>query len=577
MSDSDNSSTSKDYSGKLPKLIVKGNTHNYGEWSIQSEIQLLGQGLWKYVVGPESNPPIIPPLRQPFTQYGIDKHGVENEINVPGNAQERQKAIDNAKPWIEKNDYTRAVICKSLDSRQLHRVKHIPYASQVWESLRQNFIKPNSALSNSNKSSLITYLCTPEMDVATWLDDMERLYDDLTDIDPDALSDHEYALLLMNNLPETTEWRSLAGGLRKRVEECNRATPPTPVSSSEFITSIRDEYHFRNKNNPDTMAQVFTARYDANKDSKRPPKRNRPSDAPSSNTSPKRPRIQKTCTNLSCGRTGHDTADCFAFGGPKQGIYPTWWKGPWNLHLPPSQRNLNTNKPPNPPADKKPVIPQSGQANSVVADSANLVIAEEQDLTNPGTFPPSITYTDCGEPPNLIFVTEDTSDPIVATIPFLQQDAPKSDICLYDSGANRHVFNDRAAFEHYEPIQPLSVKGFGDSLATTAVGRGSVRLRAKYGIRPSSFLLTNVLHIPLARSNLISGTQLATHGVVTTLGKHNIILTHNNVFILDGFVERGMYRLNTKPIPPSPTLLSRISESTTIATVDTTQADFYTA
>ena len=209
-----------------------------------------------------------------------------------------------------------------------------------------------------------------------------------------------------------------------------------------------------------------------------------------------------------------------------------------------------------------------------------MVIAEtgeQQDLTNPGTFPPSITYTDCGEPPNLIFVTEDTSDPIVATIPFLQQNTPKSDICLYDSGANRHVFNDRAAFEYYEPIQPLSVKGFGDSLATTAVGRGSVRLRAKYGIRPSSFLLTNVLHIPHARSNLISGTQLATHGVVTTLGKHNIILTHYNIFILDGFVERGMYRLNTKPIPPSPTLLSRISRSPTIATVDTTQADFYTA
>lgn len=121
MSDSNNSSTSKDYSGKLPKLIVKGNTHNYGEWSIQSKIQLLGQGLWKYVVGPESNPPVIPFLRQPFTQHRIDKHGAENEFNVPGNKQQQQKAIDNAKPWMEKNDYTRTVICKSLNNRQLHR------------------------------------------------------------------------------------------------------------------------------------------------------------------------------------------------------------------------------------------------------------------------------------------------------------------------------------------------------------------------------------------------------------------------------------------------------------------------
>lgn len=73
MSDSDTSSASKDYHGKLPKLVVKGNTNNYGEWSIQSEIQLVGQGLWKYVIGPEATPPVIPPLQQPFTQKGIDK------------------------------------------------------------------------------------------------------------------------------------------------------------------------------------------------------------------------------------------------------------------------------------------------------------------------------------------------------------------------------------------------------------------------------------------------------------------------------------------------------------------------
>jgi hypothetical protein len=153
MSDSDISSASKDYHGKLPKLVVKGNTNNYGEWSIQSEIQLVGQGLWKYIIGPESTPPVIPPLRGPFTQKGLDKQGAENEVQVPGNASERKKALDNAKPWMEKNDLTRAILCKSLHNRQLHRVKHIPYTSQIWELLRLQFIKPNSALSNSNKSA----------------------------------------------------------------------------------------------------------------------------------------------------------------------------------------------------------------------------------------------------------------------------------------------------------------------------------------------------------------------------------------------------------------------------------------
>jgi hypothetical protein len=215
------------------------------------------------------------------------------------------------------------------------------------------------------------------------------------------------------------------------------------------------------------------------------------------------------------------------------------------------------------------LVPQLSQANLAVADSS------ETESTDPGAFPPSITYTDSGELPNLIFVTDDDSQPIISSVPILHEEAPKSAACLYDSGANRHVFNDRAAFETYELIQPLSVKAFGNSLSTTAVGPGSIRLECRYGSRPSSFLITNVLHIPLARSNLISGTQLAAHGVLATLGKSNLVLTYNGIFLLDGFVDRGMYCLNTKPIPRSPTLLSRISP--TVATLDIAQAGFYTA
>lgn len=230
------------------------------------------------------------------------------------------------------------------------------------------------------------------------------------------------------------------------------------------------------------MAQVFTARFDANKVANRNSKHNRVPDA-SSASSPKRPRIQKTCTNVNCGKKGHEISDCFAYGGAKQGSYPTWWNGPWNIHLPPSQRK-----------DQKPAVP-STQANSLAADSSAVASTSRSlDSTNPGLFSPAITYTDAGEPPNLIFATFDDTHPVVATVPILHNGMPKSDTCLYDSGANRHVFNDCAVFETYEHIQPLSVQAFGNKLSTTAIGRGSVRLRSRFGICSSSLPSAKMLN-----------------------------------------------------------------------------------
>jgi Pol polyprotein, beta-barrel domain len=66
---------------------------------------------------------------------------------------------------------------------------------------------------------------------------------------------------------------------------------------------------------------------------------------------------------------------------------------------------------------------------------------------------------------------------IVATLPVLEVSIPHNNHCYYDSGANRHIFNNRSAFKSYQAIEPLAVKGFGHDLTTLAVGQGSVRLQ----------------------------------------------------------------------------------------------------
>ena len=90
-----------------------------------------------------------------------------------------------------------------------------------------------------------------------------------------------------------------------------------------------------------------------------------------------------------------------------------------------------------------------------------------------------------------------------------------------------------------------------------------------HGARSSTLLLNNVLHIPRACSNLISGTQLACHGIIATLRGTDVTLSLNIVPFVNGFVECGMYHLNVTPILSSvsttSSLLSRVSLNPVLA------------
>ena len=293
---------------------------------------------------------------------------------IPGNAAARQKILDDAKPWLSQDKIARARIFRALSGGQLHLVRHTTYAKEAWDALRDCYQPPNSALGQSKKTALQAYLCTPDMDLAAWLTDMQRLYNVLLGVQPDAMTDEAFALTVLNQLPETSEWLSFAAGLRQRINAYAHAKPPTSITSREVITCIRDEHYFRTKNNPEASAQVFTARSAPSVNTKRT-SATRP-DASGSSTAPaKRARVQKTCSNSNCGRKGHENTDCFAFGGGNQGNYSSAWRGPWNIHLPPTQRTRDNNVPP--------TKSQPAQANATIFSAPQYVPLEG---TDPGPF-----------------------------------------------------------------------------------------------------------------------------------------------------------------------------------------------
>ena len=565
----DTSNESHNTRDGLPKLEDDGQVNNYGEWKTKAELQLRSWDLLKYVCGPDSTPPDVPDLREPFIQRGTDPadpSGTVKVFRVHGNAAERDQAIEDAKPWMKQNNTALSKIVNAVPKDQMHLVNDTLYARDAWSNLRDYYQPLNSMLAEALIGDIRAYRCTPTMDVGAWLNDLQRLYNNLNDMDPSAITDRAFALIAIGNLPlKDPDWRSFAVGLRQRINQYDAVRPkPTPIRSKEFTSAIREEHIFRNRDNPDVQAHIFTAR--TNDSSKR--KQDQSDPQPSKRA---RQNNQVTCTNSNCGRKGHTYANCLTYGGGNVGGYTEQWRGPWNLHLPLSQRTVANNVRP-----------------STFASSSKPSAARANTCQTTSTPSPPHNSTDSDseqservvkqEIPSFAFVTRVCNSPVVTTLPVFGQETPKNHTCFYDSGANRHVFNDRSAFETYRAIKPIPVKGFGDDYSTSAVGSGSVRVHAKYYGRVSSLLFTSVLHIPAARSNLISGVELDNAGVIATLGHGRATLSYSGTNLISGQIQDGMYRLDVTVVPSSSSIAKTSSPVAHVAIdANSPHSDFHTA
>ena len=111
-----------------------------------------------------------------------------------------------------------------------------------------------------------------------------------------------------------------------------------------------------------------------------------------------------------------------------------------------------------------------------------------------------------------------------------------------------------------------------------------VRVQGQCENRSTTILLTHVLHIPAARSNLISGVHLNKVGVTAILGDDTATLSFRGQKIFDGTIYNDMFRLNLTIIRPSAqrSLLSRIENPPLLpriapfaAAIDSDKAGFY--
>ena len=282
MSNNDN----KVHHSELPKLLDDGANNNYGEWRTKSYYKLREWRLLRFIEGDDSEAPIIPPLRHEITTQGLDPNGVLTTVIAPGNLTQRQQALKNAEPWMEGNDTALAQIVSAVPTQQMHLVNHTEYAKEAWDNLRSTYQPHNSLRASTIKGQIMAYRCQPDMNITKWLIDMQQLYNSLCDFDIERMTDREFALAILDLMPQDDDWRNLLSDLRTKVREAD--TQGLPIKSSTFTTAIRDEYWYRHRDDYQATSHIFSARFEAQKRSNAQ-KRPRPFADPSpsiSNTSP---------------------------------------------------------------------------------------------------------------------------------------------------------------------------------------------------------------------------------------------------------------------------------------------------
>jgi hypothetical protein len=566
---------------KFPEIRQKDGVNNYGAWAVKAKYRLITMNLWEYIEGSMEIPPIVPKLRPARRIRGPDEHGNIVIIHDDGNKAQVDAAQALAAPWIEKDSQALDLILNAVPDDLLYLVKRSKSAKQAWNSLHTSMQPANSTRALAIKQRIMSYNCKSGFNVMRWLDDCQRQYDELCNMDPESMPDIEFAKTLISNMPVDSNWQNFMLGLRQ--EYSKKIEHP---GSIEVINTIQDEYWAQHKDDPETYSTVFSAKFQAEGSKKRV----LDNSSVTERQSGKRPKPDQAqwrdktklwCMVKDCESPArHEADECFAFGGGKQGQYPFWYRGLRDIHLPKSQRQARKTRP---------LVNQVVTDNTTVdkTHAANVGTNSDQAKTESrsGFIPPTPANPDQVNQviasSNHIWMTHlkpgvldnEIAEPVVCTIPLDDSQIEKTDACYHDSGLNRHVFFSEDVFDEYISIEPVQVHAFSEGLMITATGAGSIKLLGTYQGKSAIYTLTNCLHVPGAHANLISQFQLDKFRVSTFFEDGKVTLYKDGIPCIEGAIHNEMYRLNLRPIK------SDKSEESTVMALKASGniPDFYTA
>lgn len=117
----------------------------------------------------------------------------------------------------------------------------------------------------------------------------------------------------------------------------------------------------------------------------------------------------------------------------------------------------------------------------------------------------------------------------------------KSSDWWLDSGATIHVCNDKSLYSAYEKAEDGQEVLMGNHNSAKVLGKGNVELQFTSG---KKLTLTNVLHVPEIRKNLVSASLICKSGIKAVFESDKLILSKNGAFVGKGYACDGMFKLS---------------------------------
>ena len=114
-----------------------------------------------------------------------------------------------------------------------------------------------------------------------------------------------------------------------------------------------------------------------------------------------------------------------------------------------------------------------------------------------------------------------------------------------DTGATCHVYLDKKMFSTFEPIETGEKVFMGNSATLEIKGQGKVVLKMTYR---KELTLTNVLHVPGIRKNLVCGSLLNSHGFRLVFEFDKFVFSNSGMYVGKGYMSDDMWKLNVMAI-----------------------------
>jgi hypothetical protein len=525
-------------------------SNNYSEFKQKSILDLDAAGYWLYVAGPDYNPPVIPALMPSMQVQGLDATGNLVPFTIPGNEAAVDAAKKNAEAWLLADKKAHALIVKAVPNAKLYVVRDCKSAHEAWNALKNEYEPANALTAVTIKQQIIAYQCSVSEDPVNWRQVMIQLYGKLRDADPFMMPDPEFAKHLVTLMSPSDAWRYCRDSLREKVRQSEAMG--NPVSSAFVINRMKQEEvemkiapsivsinalvaggKGKHRESGDAVPGVYAAgpSNQANRKTDKTQQRQAKRPGPYNVQQRSAPRAPRAfCENTFCETpVGHIKADCFSYGGGKAGKYPEGFRGRKDVHLAPEARIAGR---------RKQALEASGSRFAGMAEYTEDTEEEVNEVFE--TVEDGFAFM-------LDLPIDDTEDEIAideevhVNAAALNLEVAQDDTVNHDTGASRHIFHRRKLFHDYVQFDtPLNVHGFGANLSAQAVGKGKIVMRATYDGNTRQFSVSNALHIPTARCNLISGSRIDKKGVSTRTGSGKITyLNAADVPFASGGIVRG--------------------------------------